>query len=51
MKLRDANLQFNEKSLSHIFIHAFYLHFLRIFKTTFHEEALKVSYHSFFQEV
>ena len=30
MKLRDANLQVNEKTLSHIFIHAFCLHFLRI---------------------
>ena len=52
MKLRDANLQVNEKkTLSHIFLHAFCLHFLRILPTTFPEEALNVSQHSFLQEV
>ena len=51
MNLRDANLQVNEKTLSHIFIDAFCLHFLRILTTTFPEEALKGSQHNFFQEV
>ena len=30
MKLRDVNLQVNEKTLSHILLHLFCLHFLRI---------------------
>ena len=51
MKLRDANLQVNEKTLSHILPHAFCLHFLRIHTIAFSEEALKVSKHNFFQEV
>ena len=35
MKLWDPNQQVNEKKLSHILLHAFYLHFLRIHTKTF----------------
>ena len=40
-----------KKPLSHIFLLAFYLHFLRILTTAFPEEALKNSQHNFFHEV
>ena len=47
MKLRDANLQVNEKNyFSHL---PSCLPFLRILTANFPEEALKVSQHNFFQ--
>ena len=41
MKLRDANLQANEKTFSHALLLVFCLHFLTIHHHTFSEEALK----------
>ena len=41
MKLRDANLQVNEKTPAHILFHVFYLDFLRTHQD-FSKEASKV---------
>ena len=35
MNLQDANLQFNEKTLSHILFYVFYLLFLRMYHNHF----------------
>ena len=42
MKLRDANLQVNEKkTLSHILLHAFCLHFIRIHHNNFFQRGFE----------
>ena len=50
MKLRDANLQVNDKNSSQILLHVFCLHFLRTHHGYF-EEPFKVCEQNFFQKI